>query len=98
MRKFSNINEASDIKKYQQTILEQKIEELLESLDVEISGTDKPESIDVNIKPNSKFLESLKSLINYEFNKEKLNILENAKTSIITKNSLWLDKEIEKLK
>ena len=96
MEKFTNINESKESKNF--LSINDRILKLLEGLDIEISAVDEPWKGDVNIKPSEDFYNGIKEIINEEYGKEKMVILENAKTSVITKDISWIDDEIDKIK
>jgi hypothetical protein len=96
MKKFTQINESNNGDK--NLSINDRILNLLESLDIEIVGVEKPWVGDVKINPSEDFYKGIKNIINEEYGKEKMSILENAKTSVVTKDISWIDDEIDKLK
>ncbi len=96
MKKFTQINES--VSNDNDLSINDKILNLLESLDIEIVGVKEPWVGDVKINPSEDFYNGIKDIINEEYGKEKMSILENAKTSVVTKDISWIDNEIDKIK
>lgn len=99
MKKFSNLNE--NVKKYgSKNNLKNQIFDILETLDIKVSGkeAEKLSNIDINIEGKEEITEKLKELIDsvrIQERKQTLNVVKS--NSFNNFNMNWLNEEIEKL-
>ena len=95
MKKFTNLNESKLINTEES--VEEVIEGLLESLTIEIEGSDKVWENDFKIKADKKFYDGLKKTMDKIYHKEKLAMMNKIKESLYTKDISWIDDEVESI-
>jgi hypothetical protein len=93
MRKFTGFE---DTKK--ETTMESKINQLLETLTIEVEGEEKPWEKNIVIKSTPEFQAAIQQLAMETYLKERLAILEKAKNSHFTGDISWISDEIELVK
>lgn len=98
MKKFSNIEKNKNEKVNNIVNEESEIKSLIENLSIEIEDENKIWEKDFKINIDSKFYENFKKIIDKINNKEKIQLLEKAKMSIISRDVDWIENEIDNIK
>ena len=97
MKKFTNIGNENVSINENDISTKRTIDKLLETLSLEIEGSDDEITIDYKIKANNKFYEGIKNVIDTLYNKEKIALLEKARMNHLLNNISWIDDEIENI-
>lgn len=95
MQNFTNMQKPNRPKPIS---IEKQIEKLLETLSIQVEGTEQQVSVDYTIKANDKFYEGIRNIIKLMYKTDKLDLLEKAKYYHYLNNTEWIDEEIKKIK
>jgi hypothetical protein len=95
MKKFTDYNNTEKKAKFS---LVEKINMLVESASVEVEGEETPWTKNISVKSTPEIVEAIQMLVAEAVLKEKLELLERAKTSTFTGDISWISDEIEKIK
>lgn len=94
MKKFSQINEST----HDSLSFEEKIDKLIESLDIVVDNDPDAASKNITIKSNEEFVNSVKKLMMETYLKEKLSLLDKLKSTLYSGNASWVDDELHYIK
>ncbi len=94
MKKFSQINEST----HDSLSFEEKIDKLIESLDIIVDNDPQAASKNIIIKSNVEFVNSIKNLMLETYLKEKLTLLDKLKSTLYSGNNSWVDDEVNYIK
>jgi hypothetical protein len=92
MKKFTGFEDKKEV------TLEDKINQLLETLAIEVEGEEKPWEKSISVKSTPEFMSAIQKLVKETYLKESLVLLEKAKNSHFTGDISWIADEIEIIK
>ena len=100
MKKFTNIDSKESLNESVSNVNNEKltIDKLLETLSIEIDGSDDVITMDYKIRANAKFYDGIKTIINELYSKEKIALLERARINHYLNNVTWIDTEMDIIK
>lgn len=94
MKKFTQINES----KYETLTFEDKLTQIIESLDVIVDNDPEVATKNISVKANEEFITKIKKLMVETHLKEKLSYLDKLKSTLYSGDTSWVEAEIDYIK